>query len=389
MKKLVILGSTGSIGRQTLEVVRSLPGSFKIVGLGAGQNWRLLAEQVREFRPAAAALASAEELRHLKEELFSLKDRPEFLTGREGMESLAGMAEADLVVAAVTGAAGIYPTIAALKSGKDVALANKETLVAAGQLVMELAGRHQAAILPVDSEHSAIWQCLNTSGRGALEKVILTASGGPFRQLSREEMETATVEMALRHPNWNMGSKITIDSATLMNKGLEAIEAKWLFGLSYSQIEVVIHPQSIIHSAVEYLDGSIIAQLGLPDMRLPIQYALTYPRRVPGPVPRLKLTDLPGLTFEAPDHERFPALNLAFEAGRAGGTMPAVLNAANEVAVASFLKGRLTFKDIPAIVAGVMQKHTVISTPGLEEIMEADRWAREAGLAAVSNLDKS
>jgi len=245
-------------------------------------------------------------------------------------------------------------------------------------LVMDLSTRKKTAILPVDSEHSAVWQCLNGQNSDAIEKIILTASGGPFRNFEKEELETVTVDMALRHPNWEMGSKITIDSATLMNKGLEVIEAKWLFGVNYSQIEVVIHPQSVIHSAVEFMDGSVIAQLGLPDMRLPIQYALTYPRRVSGSIPRLNLTDLQGLTFEAPDTDKFPALRLAFEAGRAGGTMPAVLNAANEVAVDSFLKGLLHFKNIPVVVGSVMEKHNRESGLELGEIMEADRWAREA-----------
>lgn len=385
MKRLVVLGSTGSIGRQTLEVVRSLPDEFKVVGLGAGKNWRLLNDQIREFRPIAAALDGEQELDSLKKEL-SPDQKPELAWGRAGMESLAGMPEADLVVVAVTGAAGIFPTISAISAGKDVALANKETLVAAGHLVMDLAARKKTAILPVDSEHSAVWQCLNGSSPDAIEKIILTASGGPFRELSGEEMETVTVDMALRHPNWNMGSKITIDSATLMNKGLEVIEAKWLFGVSYSQIEVVVHPQSIIHSAVEYLDGSVIAQMGLPDMRLPIQYALTYPRRVSGSIPKLNWTGLQGLTFEKPDTEKFPSLRLAFEAGWAGGSMPAVLNAANEVAVDSFLKGALTFKHIPDVVRSVMEKHNKVNEPELDEIMEADRWARDTGRMIVNSF---
>lgn len=384
MKKLVILGSTGSIGRQTLEVVRSLPGMFEVVGLGAGRNWRLLADQIRVFTPRAVTMEGAAELQLLEEEL-SLGQKPELFYGCNGLETLASIPEADLVVVAVTGAAGIYPTLAALRAGKDVALANKETLVAAGHIVMSLAQEKQAVVLPVDSEHSAIWQCLDCSP-GQVDRVILTASGGPFRSLSGDELDRVTVEMALRHPNWSMGHKITIDSATLMNKGLEAIEARWLFDLNYSQIDVVIHPQSIIHSAVEYQDGSIIAQLGLPDMRLPIQYALTYPQRVRGSIPRLKLTDLQGLTFERPDQQRFPSLSLAFEAGRAGGTMPAVLNAANEVAVDSFLRGRLTFKGIPLLVSAVMEKHTVTVNPGLDEIMEADQWARNTGRNMASVL---
>lgn len=385
MKKIVIIGSTGSIGRQTLEVIKSMPGKFKVVGLGAGKNWHLLAEQIREFRPLAAALDGESELKSLRREL-SVSERPELFMGRKGMENLASMPDADLVVMAVTGTAGVYPTFAAISAGKDVALANKETLVAAGHLVMDLAARKKVAILPIDSEHSAIWQCLNGQGPGVVRKIILTASGGPFHDLSREEIENVTVEMALRHPKWNMGRKITIDSATLMNKGLEVIEAKWLFGVDYSQIEVVIHPQSIIHSAVEFLDGSVIAQMGLPDMRLPIQYALTYPGRLCGPAPRLKFAELKKLTFKEPDTEKFPSLRMAYEAGKAGGTMPAVLSAANEVAVYSFLEGTIRFKDIPVVVGKVMERHKIVSMPSLDEIMEADRWAREIGRIIIKNL---
>jgi 1-deoxy-D-xylulose-5-phosphate reductoisomerase len=379
MKKIVVLGSTGSIGRQTLEIIRCYPERFKLLGLGAGRNWRLLAEQIKEFRPSAAALAEERELLELKDSLDP-SQCPDLAWGRKGMEDLAGLPEADLVVVAITGAAGIYPTLAAINAGKDVALANKETLVAAGQLVMSLARQKNILILPVDSEHSAVWQCLNGRKPDLIEKIILTASGGPFRQLTKEQLESVTVDMALHHPNWVMGSKITIDSATLMNKGLEVIEAKWLFGVNYSHIEVIVHPQSIIHSAVEFRDGSVIAQMGVPDMRLPIQYALTYPNRLSGPVPRLKWADLKGLTFEEPDLVKFPALGLAYEAGKAGGTMPAVLNAANEVAVELFLRGKISFTGIPVLVGGVMEQHKIINNPGLAEIMDADRWAREIAL---------
>jgi len=385
MKNIVILGSTGSIGRQTLAVIRSLPGRFNVTGLAAGKNWRLLADQIREFQPQAAVLSGQSELSLLRAELAPAK-KPELGLGREGMEALASMSEADLIVVAVTGTSGIFPTIAALRAGKNIALANKETMVAAGQLVTALSAQKQASIYPVDSEHSAVWQCLNGNNLDEVEKIILTASGGPFRGFSVKDMESVTVEMALRHPNWNMGRKVTIDSATLMNKGLEVIEAKWLFGVDYSQIEVVVHPQSIIHSAVEYRDGSIIAQMGTPDMRLPIQYALTYPERMNGAVPRLKMTDLKGLTFEAPDVEKFPSLQLAFEAGRTGGTMPAVMNAANEEAVDSFLKGVLSFKNIPVAVEGVMLAHKTVATPDLEDIVEADLRAREMAEQIIKNL---
>jgi len=375
LKRVVVLGSTGSIGTQTLDVIRNLPGEFEVVGLGAGRNSRLLAEQINEFQPRAAALAEQEDLSRLKREL-SPQDKLDLDWGIEGMKNLAAMPEADLVVIAVTGVAGIHPTFTALSAGKNVALANKETLVAAGQLVMDLAARKSKALLPVDSEHSAVWQCLYGYSFDQLEKIILTASGGPFRSANSVDLEKVTVEMALKHPNWNMGSKITIDSATLMNKGLEVIEAKWLFGVDYAQIDVVVHPQSIIHSAVEFKDGSVIAQMGLPDMRLPIQYALTFPQRVPGPAPRLDWTKLPKLAFEAPDTSKFPSLRLAYEAGKTGGTMPAVLNAANETAVYAFLQKRITFLGIPTVVEKVMEKHASINNPDLGEIMEADLWAR-------------
>ena len=384
MKKIVIIGSTGSIGRQTLEVVRAFPEKFRVLGLGAGRNWRLLLDQVKEFSPKAVALSDESCLNCLRNELKG-RYAVDFLTGRGGMEALAAMPQADTVVVAVSGAAGIYPTIAALAAGKRVALANKETLVAAGHIVMNIAARNNSQLLPVDSEHSAVWQCLEGKPAHTVEKVILTASGGPFRELSRAELETVTPKMALKHPNWEMGAKITVDSATLMNKGLEVIEAKWLFNLNYRQIEVVIHPQSIIHSAVEFIDGSVMAQMSLPDMRLPIQYALAYPVRLRASVPRLKLTDLRGLTFEEPDLEKFPALQLAIEAGMAGGSVPAVLNAANEVAVECFLKGAIRFLEIPQLVRRVVELHKKIENPCLEEIMEADRWARDVcyGLAGV------
>ncbi len=385
MKKIVILGSTGSIGRQTLEVVRTLPGEFKVVGLAAGKNWRLLADQIREFQPLAVSLTDQQDLERLRVVLG--KDLSAELTwGRAGLDSLAGLPEADLVVVAVTGAAGICPTIEAIRSGKIIALANKETLVAAGCLVMKMSADYKAKIMPVDSEHSAIWQCLSGHDLKEIEKIILTASGGPFRGLNQAEIECVTVDMALSHPNWNMGAKVTVDSATLMNKGLEVIEAKWLFGVDYSQIEVVVHPQSIIHSAVEFVDGSIIAQLGMPDMRLPIQYALTYPQRVRSSVPRLNFGTLQELTFELPDTKRFPSLYLAYEAGRTGGTMTAVLNAANEVAVEYFLKGQLPFIFIPQVVERVMDKHNTNSNPELDQIMEADSWARDLGESIIKKF---
>lgn len=387
MKRIVLLGSTGSIGRQTLDVIRNLPGEFKVTGLAAGKNWSLLAKQVREFQPLCVTLSEPEKLDLLKKELGPGKI-PDLGWGREGLETLASMREADLVVVAVTGSVGIFPTVAALKAGRNVALANKETLVAAGSLVMDLSLQNKTKIYPVDSEHSALWQCLEGNSWEAIEKIILTASGGPFRRLSPAALKNVTVEMALHHPNWHMGPKVTIDSATLMNKGLEVIEAKWLFGVDYDQIEVLVHPQSIIHSAVEFVDGAVIAQMGATDMRLPIQYALTYPQRIKGPATRLKMREITGLTFEAPDCKRFPSLRLAFEAGRTGGTMPAVLNAANEVAVGAFINGVLSFTDIPFVVGDVMCKHDIMKATVLEEIIEADLWARRTAETIIRNQPK-
>lgn len=384
MKNLVVLGSTGSIGRQTLDLVRSAPGKYRVVGLSAGSNRCLLLSQIREFRPEMAVMAGETDIKMLSAELR--KERPELGWGRTGLEELAGMPGAGLVVVAISGAAGIYPTLAAVNAGKDVALANKETLVAAGELVMELVREKGVKLLPVDSEHSAVWQCLRGETQGAVAKLILTASGGPFRSMEKEQLKDVTVEMALAHPNWQMGKKITIDSATLMNKSLEVIEARWLFDVDYGLIEVVVHPQSIVHSAVEFCDGSIIAQMGLPDMRLPIHYALSYPERVPSGLPRLRLSDLAGLTFEKPDLEKFPALKLGFSAGRAGGTAPAVLNAANEVAVGAFLQGRAGFTDITGVVESVLSQHDTVSRPDLEGIMEADRQAREAAQKFIDSL---
>lgn len=378
MKKIVILGSTGSIGRQALEVVRWFPERFTVVGLAAGSNWQLLADQVKAFRPPAVSLMDESSLQNLRQSLsYTGEKGPHYSWGQPGLTELATMPEADLVVVAVNGTAGLAPTLAALRAGKDVALANKETLVAAGQLVMDQVSLADASLLPVDSEHSAIWQCMNGENRSGVAGIILTASGGPFRNLDKGGLAAVTVEMALKHPNWQMGRKITIDSATMMNKGLEVIEARWLFGLKYNQIRVVIHPQSIIHSMVEFCDGVIMAQLGTPDMRIPIQYALTYPERVTNNYPKLNLLENRQLTFEPPDEERFPCLRLAFEAGLAGGTMPAVLNAANEVAVNAFLQRQINFTAISDVVERVMDRHQVIIQPGLEEIIHADCQARD------------
>ncbi|SHE58986.1 1-deoxy-D-xylulose 5-phosphate reductoisomerase [Desulfofundulus australicus DSM 11792] len=374
MKNIVILGSTGSIGRQALDVARRYPDKIRVIGLAAGSNWSLMVEQIGEFKPRVVALAREEAARELARHLPP-GERPEIFCGSGGLLALVNSIDDGMVLNALTGTAGLRPTMAALEKGLDVALANKETLVAAGELVMKLARNRGARILPVDSEHSAIWQCLAGQSLKKVEKIILTASGGPFR-IGPPDLSRVTVSEALAHPNWKMGKKITIDSATLMNKGLEVMEAHWLFDMDYDRIEVVIHPQSIIHSMVEFVDGSVIAQMGLPDMRLPIQYALSYPDRWPGELPRVNWFAVGELTFEPPDTGRFPCLTLAYSAGRAGGTMPAVLNAANEVAVEAFLSGEIPFTGIYRVVAGVMDEHTVISRPTLEEILAADQWAR-------------
>ncbi len=375
LKRVVILGSTGSIGRQTLEVIEHFPRRFKVEGLAAARNLEVLEEQVRRFRPRAVALAEPGAAAVLRSRLDGVKT--EVYAGNRGLERLASMETADIVVAAVVGTAGLLPTVKAVEAGKTVALANKETLVTAGSIVSERARATGATLLPVDSEHSAIYQCLAGEPPGVVERILLTASGGPFRGCSRRELHKVRPEEALKHPRWNMGKKITVDSATLMNKGLEIIEAHWLFAQPYDKIEVVIHPESIVHSMVQFVDGSVKAQLGLPDMRVPIQYALAYPERLANDFPLLDLREVGRLTFEEPDHRAFPALRLAVEAGRIGATMPAVLNAANEVAVEKFLLGEVTFTGITAVVEEVMERHTPVKNPTLEDILAADRWARE------------
>lgn len=385
MKHISILGSTGSIGRQTLEVVDAFPNEFKVLGLAAGRNRAELLQQCLVYNPLVVSLELEEDAKWLKEELSSKGIKPEIYCGLNGLVSVATINEVSTVVTAVSGAIGLIPTCAAIKAKKQIALANKETLVAAGEYVMSLAEENNVEILPVDSEHSAIWQCLKGESRKSVRNIILTASGGPFRQLTSQDLEKVTPEMALKHPNWSMGHKITIDSATLMNKGLEVIEAKWLFNVDFSDIEVVIHPQSIIHSMVEYGDGSILAHLGVPDMRIPIQYALSYPNRWLNKLPRLKLTELKGLTFEKPDMVRFPCLALAFQAGRQGGSAPVVLNAANEIAVHAFLAKEIKFMDISAVVEKTLHTHEIKTPSCLEEIIETDSWARTEALQIISN----
>lgn len=370
MKKIAILGSTGSIGTQTLEVVRENK-DIEVLGLAAGNNIKLLERQIREFHPKMAAVWSEERAKELRENVKDLNIK--IVSGMEGLIELSVMEESEILVTAIVGMIGIRPTIEAIKAGKDIALANKETLVTAGHIIMPLAKEYQVAILPVDSEHSAIFQSLQGGQEKALHKILLTASGGPFRQKTREELLNIQVEDALKHPNWEMGRKITIDSSTLVNKGLEVIEAKWLFDVSLDQIEVVVHPQSIIHSMVEYVDGAIIAQLGTPDMKLPIQYALYYPERRFLPGERLDFAALSKLTFEKPDMETFYGLRLAFEAGKEGGSLPTVFNAANELAVSKFLERKIKYLEIPEIIEHCMQAHKTIADPSVDEILQTEQ----------------
>ncbi|MFD1774409.1 1-deoxy-D-xylulose-5-phosphate reductoisomerase [Paenibacillus rhizophilus] len=373
MKKISILGSTGSIGTQTLDVAAMHPDSFEIDGLAAGSNTALLLEQVRRFRPRRVSVASKELADDIRPQLPA---GVELFSGDEGLVQIAAGGDADYVVTAVMGSVGLRSTLAAIEAGRDIGLANKETLVTAGHLVTELARCKGVNLLPIDSEHSAIFQCLNGERAQDIASITLTASGGSFRDLTREQLRNVTVEDALRHPNWAMGAKITIDSATMVNKGLEVIEAHWLFGLPYEQIGVVLHPESIIHSFVEFRDSSIIAQLGNPDMRVPIQYALTYPQRWHSPAQRLSLAQAGQLTFREMDFARYPALRLAIECGKIGGTATTAFNAANEVAVARFLRRDIPFVRIEEILEEVLERHTAESHPSLEQIEDCDRAAR-------------
>ena len=368
-KKIAILGSTGSIGTQTLEVARN-NGDLEIVGLAAGSNIQLLEKQIREFHPRKAAVWTEEKAKELRLLISDLD--VEIVTGMEGLIEIAEMEESEILVTAIVGMIGIRPTIAAMKAGKDIALANKETLVTAGHLIMPLAKECNVKILPVDSEHSAIFQCLNGENRSQLHKILLTASGGPFRGKTRADLEHIQVEDALKHPNWAMGRKITIDSSTLVNKGLEAMEAKWLFGVEMEDIQVVVQPQSIIHSAVEFVDGAVIAQLGTPDMKLPIQYAIYYPERRFLPGERLDFWKLSQVTFEQPDLETFTGLKLAFEAAKRGGNIPTVYNAANEKAVAKFLNREIRYLEIPEIIGECMERIERIDAPNVEEILATE-----------------
>ena len=383
MKKISILGSTGSIGTQALDVVRNLPNEFKISVLAANSNVELFSKQVEEFKPDLAVLADEDAFKILKMKNFG---RTVITGGRQAFIDAAAYGDAEIVLTAMSGFAGLEPTVKAIQAGKNIALANKETLVVGGEIVTELAKKFGVKILPVDSEHGAFFQCLQGENYKSIEKLLLTASGGPFRGKKISELQNATKNEVLAHPTWNMGQKITVDSASLVNKGLEVIEAKWLYGVDYSQIQVVVHPQSIVHSMVEFCDGSIIAQLAAPDMRLPIQYALTYPDRKISPVKKLDFWQIKNLTFEEPDIETFKGLKFAYQAGKIGGTMPCIFNAANEVAVENFLRGRIKFLQIYDVIENAMQKREVKNNPSLEMLLEEDYKTRKLSADFIKSL---
>lgn len=387
MKAITLLGSTGSIGTQTLDIVAQYPDQFRIVGLAAGRSLDKLIPQIRQFQPQIVALADEQQLDDLKAAIADLDPQPILVAGPAGVCEVAAYGDAKTVVTGIVGCAGLLPTIAAIKAGKDIALANKETLIAGGPVVLPLVEQYGVKLLPADSEHSAIFQCLQGVPAGGLRRILLTASGGAFRDWPVDKLGQVTVADALKHPNWLMGQKITVDSATLMNKGLEVIEAHYLFGLDYDHIEIIIHPQSIIHSLIEVQDTSVLAQLGWPDMRLPVLYAMSWPERIATDWPRLDLLKAGDLTFKEPDHAKYPCMKLAYAVGRAGGAMPAVLNAANEQAVALFLAERIAFLDIPRLIEQTCDRFSSknCAEPSLEDILAADQWARQEVLLASQN----
>jgi 1-deoxy-D-xylulose-5-phosphate reductoisomerase len=385
VKAITLLGSTGSIGTQTLDIVSQHPDQFRIVGLAAGRNIALLADQIRQFKPEIVAIADPAQMDELNAAIASVTPQPILVSGEAGVVEVAAYGDAQAVVTGIVGCAGLLPTIAAIKAGKDIALANKETLIAGGPVVLPLVAAHGVKLLPADSEHSAIFQCLQGVPEGGLKRIILTASGGAFRDWPVEKLAQVTVADALKHPNWSMGRKITVDSATLMNKGLEVIEAHYLFGLDYDNIDIVIHPQSIIHSLIEVQDTSVLAQLGWPDMRLPLLYALSWPERIATTWEPLDLVKSGDLTFREPNHDKYPCMQLAYAVGRAGGCMPAVLNAANEQAVALFLEEKITFLDIPKVIEKTCDRFNSQNTPQptLDDILSADTWARATVLDLI------
>ena len=388
VKAITLLGSTGSIGTQTLDIVQSHPDQFRLVGIAARRNVELLAQQVRQFRPEIVAICDQSRLADLKAAIADLDPQPQILAGEAGVAEVARYGDAEAVVTGIVGCAGLLPTLAAIEAGKDIALANKETLIAGGPVVLPLVEKHGVKLLPADSEHSAIFQCLQGVPSGGLRRILLTASGGAFRDWPVEKLPQVTVADALKHPNWSMGQKITVDSATLMNKGLEVIEAHYLFGVDYDHIDIVIHPQSIIHSLIELQDTSMLAQLGWPDMRLPLLYALSWPDRIYTDWEPLDLVKAGNLTFREPDHAKYPCMELAYAAGRCGGTMTAVLNAANEQAVSLFLEEKVRFLDIPKLIEQVCDRHRAdcVVTPTLADILQVDAWARQAVQAASQTL---
>ena len=389
MKAITLLGSTGSIGTQTLDIVDRNPDKFRIVGLAAGNNVEMLAQQVLKFRPEIVAIGNEAKFPELKAALSTLDYQPKLVAGDEGTIEVAAYGDAKSVVTGIVGCAGLLPTIAAIKAGKDIALANKETLIAAGPVILPLVEEYGVKLLPADSEHSAIFQCLQGVPAGGLRRIILTASGGAFRDLPIEKLASVKVADALKHPNWTMGQKITIDSATLMNKGLEVIEAHYLFGMDYDNIDIVIHPQSIIHSLIEVQDTSVLAQLGWPDMRLPLLYAMSWPERIYTDWEKFDLVKAGDLTFREPDRQKYPCMGLAYTAGRLGGSMPAVLSAANEQAVALFLAEKIQFIDIPKVIEQVCDKHRIDHhlVPSLDDIIAADLWARQMAIEFTDRID--
>lgn len=386
MKTIIILGSTGSIGTNTLDIVQRFPDEFRVAGLTAGNNIDKLEEQIRAFAPRVVAVSQEAAAATLRQRCAGLP--VEILSGEAGIAQVASLPEAELVISAIVGAAGLVPTLTAIRSGKHIALANKEPMVMAGKLMQDEAHKHNVRIFPVDSEHSAIFQSLEGHRLQDVRRLILTASGGALWTVAKDELQHVTPERALKHPNWKMGSKITIDSATLMNKGLEVVEARWLFDIPETRIEVMVHRESIIHSLVEYEDRSMIAQLGLPDMRTPISYAMRYPERLPLDLPSLDLTEIGTLSFCKPDHDRFPCLNLGYESLRTGGTMPATMNAANEIAVDAFLNGGIRFTEIAEVIRQTMDAHAPKTVATLEDALEADRWAREKAESLVHALPR-
>jgi 1-deoxy-D-xylulose-5-phosphate reductoisomerase len=385
LKNICLLGSTGYIGTNSLTVIRKNPDEYRIIALGAGKNLDILAEQIEEFKPRFAAVINSDLARELKTRLNN-RFNTEVLYGTEGYAQIAAVPEVDVVIAAMTGSSGLLPTYSAIRAGKDVALANKEALIIAGSVLTSESQRVGVHIVPIDSEHSAIMQSIQGHMREDLKKIILTGSGGPFKDYSMEELSRATPEAALKHPNWRMGKKITIDSATMMNKGIEAIEAKWLFNVEVDQIEILLHPQSIVHSLVEYVDGSIIAQLAFPDMRIPISYALSYPRHLEADMPSLDLFKIGSLSFEKPDTNRFRCLQLALTAGKIGQSMPAVLSGSNEIAVRAFLEGKIGFLDIPQLVEKTMERHRVFPVNSIDQAIEADRWGQSVAREILEKM---